>query len=94
MKITMNPISERQRARFYIIEKNCGIFIYICKNPDTLFCVTILFTKSHTVHITQFFMKFSIYIKKHHTLRYVMFYIQKAKHFEKSKKFELRLFIY
>ena len=39
MQITMTPISERQRVRFYIYtksKKNCETFIYIYKKPDTL----------------------------------------------------------
>ena len=34
----MTPISERQRARFYTYkkQKNCEMFVYKYKNPDTL----------------------------------------------------------
>ena len=54
----MTPISERQRARSYIQrEKNCEMFIYICKKPDT-------FQKAR-----QFTLRFYSQKAQHFTLR-------------------------
>ena len=70
----MNPMSERQRACFYIYkkEKNCETFIYIYKKRDT-------FKKSR-----QFALRFYSQKSRHSTLRGSIFlklafiYIQKA----------------
>ena len=78
--------------RSYIYTKIQTLF----KNQDNL--RYFLFTKIHTLYVRPFsrnFWNWHLYIhKKNDTLRYVTFYIQKSKHFEKSSLFALHSFIY
>ena len=88
----MTPISERQREHLYTKSKTkCETFLYtksllLCKNQDNIRYVfiykkhnTLLYTISHEI------LKLAFLYKKHDTLRCVTFYIQKARHFAKSK---------
>ena len=74
----MTPISERQPARFnkYIKKKFLNVYIYMQKArhfaKSKTICVTFLLTKSLTLYVTRFFMKF---------LKLAFIYIQKALHF-------------
>ena len=72
----MTPISKIQSAHFYIYKKQKkmrNVYIYIQKArhfaKSKTICVTLLFTKSQTLYVTQFSM---IFFK----LEYI--YIQKA----------------
>ena len=89
MKIIMTPISESQRGPFYRYKKQKlgNDYIYMRDAwhfaKSKIICVTFLFTKSRTLYVTRFFMKFLklgfIYIyKKHDTLRYVTFLYTKS----------------
>ena len=82
-----------QRTCFYIYkaQKNCETFIYIktrhFAKSKTIY-VTSLYTKNQTLYVTQFFKKIlnlAFTYKNHDTFCYVHFYVQKARHFEKSK---------
>ena len=77
MWITMTPISERQRAQFYIYikQKNCKTFIYINKKSDTL-------QKSRQfplffIHKNLDTLRYAIFMK---ILKLAFIYIQKAQH--------------
>ena len=93
MKITMTAISERQRARLYTqkVKKNCETFLYTksqthFKNLDNFRYV--LYTKSNTLDVTGFSWKFwtrHLYTKSMTLFVTWRFYIQKARHFAKSK---------
>ena len=73
----MTPVSESQRARFCIYKKQkYKTLIYIQKARHfakiRTICVTFLFTKIHTLYLTQFFHEF---------LKLAFVYIKKAWHF-------------
>ena len=78
---------------FYIYKKKKNVIhFYIQKSRHLAKSKTIydtfISTKSHTLFITLFFMNFlklAFILKNHDTLRYVMFYIQKDRQFEKRK---------
>ena len=90
----MTAISEIQRAHFYIYKKAKTIpkRFYIQKSghfaKNKTISVTFLYIKSTTLYVTRFFMKIlklAFIYKKHVTLRCVTFYLQKFRHFAKSK---------
>ena len=98
----MTDISKIQRACFYIYRKlknpkhfNIQKFRHFEKYQDNLHHVFIY--KSKTLYVTPFFMnilKLAFVYKKHDTLRYAKFYIQKSRHFAKSKTICLTFFTY
>ena len=102
----MTLTRKRQRSRIYIykkLKKLRNVYIYIQKSrhfaKSKAICVTFLFTKSQTLYVTRFFMKF---------LKLAFTYIQKAWHFalrdifiyknpdtlKEARQFALRFFIY
>ena len=98
------PNSEIQRASFYIYkkQKKCKTFIYIRKSrhfaKSKTVCVTLLFTKYQTLYVSQFFMKFLklgfLYTKNMTLCVTWSFYIQKTRHFKKSKIICVKFLIY
>ena len=93
MWITMNAISERQRACFYIYQKQkkCETFLYtkshtLCKNQDNLRYIYIY--KSKALYVTQSSWKlwdWHLYTKRMTLCITWSFYVQKSRHFAKSK---------
>ena len=92
MKITKTDIIEIQRARWNTQKsKKCETFLYtksqtLFKKLDNIRYVFI-YKKPYTWRYGIFikFLKLEFIYKNHDTLRYVTFYIQKARHFTKSK---------
>ena len=96
----MTPISERQRARFYIYknQKDCETFIYKYKNPDTLqksrqsalrfYSQIDIHFRLHDFHEI-FEIGIYIYTKIMTLCVTYRFYIRKARHFE-TKQHNLR----
>ena len=96
--IMMTPIYERQRAHFYIYnkQKNCETFLYTHKQKSRHFakrktiCVIFLLTKSRTLCVTRFVinvLKLTLYVyQKHDTLRYVMFLYTKIRTLQKIER--------
>ena len=97
---------QKTTCTFLYMEKSknkCETFIYMCKKPDTLqkarqYALHFYSQKSRHFTLRNFSLKlrsWHLYIfKKHDTLRYVTFLNTKPRHFEKSRKFSLRFFIY
>ena len=107
LNIYVNNYDSHQRkttCTLYIKKsQNCDTFIYIytksqtlCKKQDNLRYV--LFTKSLTLYVTRFFMKFwdwhlYIYIK-HENLRYVTFLYTKRQSLKKKQDNLRYIFLY
>ena len=94
----MTPISERQRALIYIYIYKAKILrkVYMHTQKARHFakskkiCVTFLFTKSQTLYVTRFIMKFLklafIYIyQKRDTFNYVKFLYTRSQTLRKSE---------
>ena len=88
----MTAISERQRAHLYIQKAKKSETFYIQKArhfaKSNTISVTFLYTKSKTLYVTLFVMKFlkvALLYKNHDTLHYVAFLYSKSWHFAKSK---------
>ena len=99
----MTTISERQRARYYIYKRQNKFetFIYIQKSrhfaKSKTICVTFLFTKIHTLHVTQFsmgFLKLAFIYKNQDTLRYVTFLYTKIQALRKKQDNFRYVFLY
>ena len=86
MKIIITTIIERQCAPLYIYRKQNNYETFYNTESQTLFknqdyfCY-VLYTKSKTIYVTQFFMKMfnsEFIYKKHDTLRYITFLYTKS----------------
>ena len=90
----MTAISKRQRALFYIYKNKIKFktILYVQKarhfSKSKTLPVTFLYTKSETLYVTRFFMKFlklAFIYKKHESLRYVTFLYTKIQKLLKKK---------
>ena len=70
-------------AKTFVNTQNAGLFAKM-----TTICIMVFNTKSKTLYVAQFFMKVLklvfIYVQYHDTLRYVTWYIEKDREFEKK----------
>ena len=73
---------------------NVSVFIYSFAKNKTM-SIPFLYTKRNTLYVKRFSWNFEVgvYIQNHDTFRYVTFYVQKSRHFAKSKTIYI-MFLY